>query len=151
MASAPARFDGVDTFRTSRTLAHPPAAVFAAFADGASLARWWGPSGFRNTFQTFDFRSGGEWVFTMHGPDGRAYPNHSRFETVQPPTTVVIRHHSEPQYRLTVAIEAADAGARLTWEQRFDRPGVAAGIRHIVEPANEQNLDRLQAELAGQR
>jgi hypothetical protein len=30
----------------------------------------------------------------------------------------------------------------------FDNPEVAAAVRHIVEPANEQNLARLAAEVA---
>jgi hypothetical protein len=33
----------------------------------------------------------------------------------------------------------------------FEDPAVAARIRHIVEPANEQNLDRLQSVLAEER
>jgi hypothetical protein len=38
----------------------------------------------------------------------------------------------------------------VEWVQAFDSPEVAAAVRHIVEPANEQNLDRLTAEvLAG--
>jgi hypothetical protein len=38
----------------------------------------------------------------------------------------------------------------VTWEQEFEKPDVARGIAHIVVPANEQNLDRLTAEvLAG--
>jgi len=142
-------FDGVATFFTVRTVAHVPAAVFAAFADGARLARWWGPSGFRNTFEVFEFVAGGAWVFAMHSPDGKAYPNRSRFEAVEPNSKVVVRHESAPEFTLTVTLAPEGAGTVIRWEQRFDSPQVAAGIRQVVEPANEQNLDRLEAELAG--
>jgi hypothetical protein len=36
----------------------------------------------------------------------------------------------------------------VTWSQAFDNPEVAKRIEHIVVPANEQNLDRLAAEVS---
>ena len=36
----------------------------------------------------------------------------------------------------------------MTWAQEFEDSAVAARIRHIVEPANEQNMDRLQSVLS---
>jgi uncharacterized protein YndB with AHSA1/START domain len=71
-------------------------AVFRALSDPQRLARWWGPAGFRNTFERFDFRPGGEWRFVMHGPDGKEYPNHSVFETIAAPERVVFRHDCAP-------------------------------------------------------
>ena len=46
-----------------------------AFSDPVRLARWWGPAGFTNTFTICEFKPGGQWSFTMHGPDGTNYPN----------------------------------------------------------------------------
>jgi hypothetical protein len=37
----------------------------------------------------------------------------------------------------------------ISWNQEFDNDDVAASIARIVEPANEQNLDRLTAEVCG--
>ena len=48
---------------TSRVIAAPRSRVYAAFADPAQLARWWGPAGFTNSFETFDLRPGGSWRF----------------------------------------------------------------------------------------
>ncbi|WP_435016549.1 hypothetical protein TA3x_004118 [Tundrisphaera sp. TA3] len=42
------------------------------------------------------------------------------------------------------------AGTLLTWDQAFVDDAVAQAIRHIVEPANEQNLDRLDSVLQGE-
>ena len=44
--------------------------------------------------------------------------------------------------------EPAASGATLVrWEQAFESPKVEAGLADIVVPANEQNLDRLTAEV----
>jgi uncharacterized protein YndB with AHSA1/START domain len=59
---------------SGRVIDAPRRKVFKAFADPTHLARWWGPKGFRNTFEEFDFRPGGTWRFTMHGPDGTDTP-----------------------------------------------------------------------------
>jgi len=135
------------TFSTKREIPAGPAAVFAAFQDPERLARWWGPNGFTNSFEAFEFQPGGRWVFTMHGPDGKTYANESRFETIAPDARIVVRHVSPPLFRLTVTLQEQPAGTLVLWEQAFDDDAVANAIRHIVEPSNEQNLDRLSAEV----
>ena len=136
------------TFQTSREIPATPAAVFAAIADPQRLARWWGPDGFRNSFEVCDFRPGGVWKFTMHGPDGANYPNSSVFFAIEPDRKVVIDHACPPLFRLTVALEPSALGTRVHWTQVFADAAVAAAVAHIVEPANEQNLSRLTAEVA---
>lgn len=137
-------------FRTRRVLPHPPQQVFDAFATPELLARWWGPDGFTNTFEVFEFRVGGRWKFVMHGPNGAHFPNESVFLELEPPSTVVIHHLSGPRYTLRVTLETSAGGTAIEWAQEFEDAAVADRIRHIVEPANEQNLNRLQAVLAGQ-
>lgn len=53
---------------TERVLPASPRRVFSAFEQPERLAQWWGPSGFTNTFERFEFKPGGRWVFVMHGP-----------------------------------------------------------------------------------
>jgi uncharacterized protein YndB with AHSA1/START domain len=136
------------TFRTSRDFPFAPAAIYAAFESPQQLAAWWGPAGFANTFERFDFREGGEWQFVMQGPDGTRYPNRSVFKALEPARTVVIRHDCAPYFTLTVSLAATDGGTRVTWSQAFDDPNVAKAVRHVVVPANEENLDRLGRVLA---
>jgi uncharacterized protein YndB with AHSA1/START domain len=119
------------TFRSHRVLPYQPQPVFEAFARPELLAHWWGPHGFTNTFEMFDFRPGGRWKFVMHGP-----------------SKLVIQHVSQPRFVLTVTLAPHAAGTAITWAQEFEDSAVAARIRHIVEPANEQNLDRLLSVLA---
>ena len=141
------RNDG--TFHSHRVLPHAPELVFEAFARPEVLARWWGPSGFTNTFEVFEFRPGGHWKYVMHGPRNANFRNESVFLTVDAPSTLVIHHVSPPRYTLTVSLAAHAGGTAISWAQEFEDPAVAARIRHIVEPANEQNLDRLQSVLSG--
>jgi len=130
------------TFRTSRQFPAKASVVFAAFADPIRLAKWWGPNGFSNTIHKFDFRPGGSWTFSMHGPDGQTFPNECVFSTIIDNEKVVIKHQSHPQFDLTITLHEGEIGTLVTWEQAFADSSIASAIRHIVEPANEQNLDR---------
>ena len=133
-------------FETQRFIAVPVEAVFGAFEDPEALKTWWGPAGFTNTFIFFDFSTNGRWSFTMHGPDGKNYPNENVFQALDP-NKIVIRHTSEPHFTLTVTIEPANGGTMVFWRQEFDNPGIARNVAHIVVPANEENLDRLTQHL----
>jgi uncharacterized protein YndB with AHSA1/START domain len=135
------------TFSTSRHFAAPPAAVFAAIEDPARLARWWGPRGFSNRFDVFEFKPGGKWVFSMIGPDGTVYPNQSVFTQIVPDQQVVIDHVCAPHFQLFITLSPSATGTMLRWDQVFADPSQAQSLRPIVEPANEQNLDRLGIEL----
>jgi uncharacterized protein YndB with AHSA1/START domain len=136
---------------TERVLPFSPRQVFVAFEQSDRLARWWGPNGFRNTFEQFEFTPGGRWVFVMHGPNGADYPNEAVFREIQPDSKIVIEHVSPPRFTLSVLLTARGDKTHLTWIQEFESPEVAAQLRHICEPANEQNLDRLESHLASQK
>lgn len=135
------------TFTTSRTIPATPDQVFAAISDPLRHARWWGPKDFSNVFDVREFRTDGKWQFTMYGPGGKHFRNESRFHVVEPPHKVVIEHVSEPKYRLTIALAPHVNGTLVSWEQVFENAEVARRIEHIVVPANEENLDRLTAEV----
>lgn len=135
-------------FKTSRAFAASPEEVFAAFSTPERLSKWWGPDGFRNTFETFEFKPNGVWRFTMHGPDGSNYPNEAVFVSIEPTQKIVMEHLSQPHFQLTIKLEGTASGTVVTWEQAFESPDVAASLKHIVEPANEQNLNRWQADVA---
>jgi len=134
-------------FSTTRQFAVTPTEVFAAIKDAKRLAKWWGPNGFSNHFEVFEFQTGGKWIFSMIGLDGKTYPNESVFSSIEDNRQVVIQHVSPPQFQLTITLEPSSEGTLVRWEQAFADESVGQAIRHIVEPANEQNLDRLSVEL----
>lgn len=131
--------------RTERVLSANPSEVFAAFEQPELLAQWWGPKGFTNTFEQFEFKTGGRWVFVMHGPNGANFPNESVFVEIQPDSRVVIEHVVKPWYRLTVTLTACGDQTHLAWAQEFENAEVAMKMRPLIESANEQVLDRLQS------
>ncbi len=135
------------TYRTSRTIPAPPSSVFSAFQDSARLAVWWGPDGFTSTFDTFEFRPDGKWLFLMHGPDGRSYPNEIVVKEIDAPGRIVLHHVSQPRYLATVTLEAtADGGTLVGWNQEFENPETGRKLESIIVPSNEQLMDRLSAE-----
>ena len=135
------------TLSTSRVFNVSPEALWAAWADPARLRQWWGPKGFTNSFEIFEFREGGDWRFVMHGPDGRDYPNHSSFVEIRPFSRIVIDHVAQPKFRLTATFEDLGGKTRLHFNQEFDTFETFAAVRHYAEPSNEQNLARLEEHL----
>ncbi len=122
--------------------------VFAVIADPARLTRWWGPNGFTSTFHVFEFRPGGAWRFVLHGPDGTDYPNENLFTDIVAPERIVLEHLSATHHFLmTITLAADGARTRVGWRQVFDTAAEKQRIAHFVTPANEQNLDRLTAEV----
>jgi uncharacterized protein YndB with AHSA1/START domain len=135
-------------FVHSRVIEASPERLFAAVSTAAHLATWWGPHGFSSTFRTFDFRPGGKWEFVLHGPDGSNYPNENVFVEIVPARRVVIEHISETHhFFLTITFESVAGGTRVGWRQVFDTAEHRNEIAHVVRVANEQNLDRLAAEV----
>ncbi len=137
----------MSTFRHSREIPASPEAVFDAFRDPARLAHWWGPDGFSNSFHTFEFRPGGQWQFTMHGPDGATYPNHSEFVEIVPNSLIRIKHINLPHFELSISLEPSEIGTRVSWVGVFENQEFAENRRQFLEAANEQNLNRLAHEV----
>jgi uncharacterized protein YndB with AHSA1/START domain len=137
----------------SRSLFVPatPAQVFSAMSDPARIARWWGPDGFRNTIHRFDFTPGGTWLLTMHGPDGKDYPNESRFTRLVPDQLFEIEHLSGHHFVLSIELRPSNQGTQVRWRQTFDTVEHYERIAEFVAGANEQNLQRLATEVLHSR
>lgn len=133
---------------TTRLLNAPRELVFKAWTDPGQLVHWWGPKGFTNTFHEFDMRPRGIWRFVMHGPDGVDYQNKSVFVEVVNPERIVFDHVSGPQFQV-VATFAEQAGkTRLTFRMRFESAADCDKVKSFAVEGNEQNFDRLEAQLA---
>lgn len=137
----------MSVFRHSREIPADPESVFSAIEDPVRLARWWGPEGFTNTFHTFEFRKGGAWLFTMHGPDGADHPNQSEFLEIVPNAMVRVKHLNLPHFELSISLEPTASGTVVSWVGVFENEAFAEQMREFLERANEQNLDRLALEV----
>jgi len=133
---------------TTRVFDAPREVVFQAWTDPDRLAQWWGPKDFTNTFQEFDMKPGGTWRFVMHGPDGVDYKNESVFVEVVRPERIVFQHVSGPRFQLTASFAEQAGKTRLTWRMLFESAAECDRVKTFAVEANEQNLDRLVAQLA---
>lgn len=139
-------------FVHSRLIQAPRDRVYRALATPEHLAKWWGPNGFASTFETFDFRPGGRWRFVLHGPDGTDYPNENVFREVVSGERVVVEHISEEHhFFLVITFADEQGGTRVGWRQVFDTAEHKEHVAAFVQPANEQNLDRLASEVRNVR
>lgn len=131
---------------SSRLLDAPPERVFGSFADPATLARWWGPRGFSDTIEAFEFRVGGTWRHVLHGPDGVDYPNLATFTAIEAPHLVAFNHNSGKQFTLRF-LPAAGGRTLFSLAMSFESAEAREAIRAVIEAANEENMDRLAASL----
>jgi uncharacterized protein YndB with AHSA1/START domain len=131
-----------------RTFEHRRELIFEAWTNPDRLKNWWGPKGFTNTFYEFDLRPGGKWSFTMHGPDGTNYPNESVFVQIDEPELIIFDHLSQPQFQIVATFDKLqETKTRLTFRMIFKSAEQCDALRTFVQEKNEENFDRLEAEL----
>lgn len=136
------------TFTSNRLLNAPPEAAFKALSDPEIIANWWGPFGFSNMIEEFDFTQGGNWRHDMIGPDGAVYPNHNVFEEISP-ERVVIRHLATVhEFVLEILLDVVGDQTRITWNQTFMSAEEYKKCEAYIPRCNEEVLDRLEMELA---
>lgn len=129
-----------------RRLAFPRQRVFDAFADPQQLTQWWGPVGFSNRIDEFDFRVGGALRLTMTSANGNAFDNIKAFTEIETPARIVM-HHIQPMHDFTHAMlfDDADGATDLTWRLDFVPGHASEELKVFITAANEQNFDRLIA------
>lgn len=105
----------------TRVINAPRELVWKVFTEPVHVVQWWGPDGFTNTTKSMDVRVGGEWIHTMHGPDGKDYPNHIVYRELVEPELLVYDHISAPHHRTTVTFDdLGDGRTKLTFTMIFD-------------------------------
>ena len=122
--------------------------VFEAFANPAHLKNWWGPAGFTNTFNEFDFRVGGKWSFIMHGPEAGNYANECEFIKIKKPTLIAWKRHSQPFFQVLFMFESiAESKTKIVFKMLFDTAKECSKLKPYVVDKNEENFDKLELEL----
>ena len=135
----------------SKVLSYDIKAVWAAFADEAAIGQWYGPQDFTCSISKMDFKMGGDWELTLHGPDGKDYPNTNRFIEVITESKIVYAHQSEPFFTATILFEPKGAKTLVNWTMQFhdmqEFDAFAKGGNPTV--GLKQNLDKLEVFLMG--
>lgn len=113
------------------------------------IENWWGPNGFTNTIHKMDFREEGEWNLTMHGPDGKNYPNRSIFKEIISLRKIVFEHFN-PHFITTVLFESNNSETLLDWTLLFDSEEMFDIIvkAHKADQGQKENIEKLEKYLS---
>lgn len=133
----------------NRTFSVPVERMWEVWSKPEHISQWWGPNGFTNTFETMDLVEGGEWRFTMHGPDGKKFPNRSIFKEVIPKQKIRFEHFN-PHFITTVLFKAKGNETEVDWTMQFDSAEMRDIIVHVhkADEGLKQNMEKLEAYLA---
>ncbi len=138
--------------RTTKTIKFPVNLVWMVWSNPEFIAKWWGPQGFTNTIQSMDFKEGGEWKFTMHGPDGKNYPNRSIYKEIIHLQKIVFEHFN-PHFIATIIFEPKGDETFIDWSLLFDSVEMYEIVTtvHKAEEGQRENFHRLEEYLGGCR
>lgn len=141
----------------TRVINAPRELVFAAFSDAEHFSLWWGPNGFRTTVYEMDVRTSGASRYTMHGPDGKDYPNKVEYIEVVSPEKLVYRHGEEGNlsddphcFHVTITFETVQNNTLVTLRSLFPTPKYFEIAKKFgAVEGGHQTLARLDAYLSG--
>jgi uncharacterized protein YndB with AHSA1/START domain len=147
---------GEPTIEVTRTIDAPRDLVWQAFTDPVHAGRWWGPNGFTTTTQRMDVRPGGMWQFTMHGPDGRDWPNKITYREVVKPERLVYVHGDDGEAALfSTVVEFTEDGERTRVHMIATFASVAVRDKQAEEvgavEGAAQHLDNMAAYIEANR
>jgi len=100
--------------RTSLLLDAPVKLVWEVWTKPEHIKHWWGPNGFTNTIEKMQVQAEGEWIFIMHGPDGKNYPNRIIFREVVKHKKLV-HEHFDPNFIAIIEFESQGDKTLLDW------------------------------------
>ncbi|HYF67212.1 MAG TPA: metalloregulator ArsR/SmtB family transcription factor [Ohtaekwangia sp.] len=135
--------------RITRTFKAPIELMWEVWTNPEHIINWWGPKVFTSTIEKMDFKEGGEWRLTMHGPDGINYPNRSIFKEIIPLKKIVFEHFN-PHFITTVLFEPKGDETQIDWSLLFDTKEMRDTIikAHKADEGQRQNLERLEKYLS---
>ena len=131
--------------RITRMLSAPTDVVWEVWTNPKHIANWWGPNGFINTIHKMDIIAGGEWRLTMHGPDGKNYPNKSMFREVVPFKKIVFQHFN-PNYIATIVFEPKEKETLMNWTMLFETNELFETVVKVfkADEGLNQNAEKLE-------
>lgn len=133
----------------TRVINHPVEKVWEVWSNPDHLKNWWGPHEFTNTITKMDMQPGGEWLLTMHGPDGTDYRNESVFVEVIPFEKIVYDHLIGPKFRGIVLFEDLGGKTQIDWLMVFESREVMLRTVEVfnAKEGQKDNFVRMEAYL----
>jgi len=104
---------------TSVLLDAPVEVVWEIWTRPKHIKHWWGPHGFTNTIRKMQVKPNGEWLFIMHGPDGKKYPNKTIFREVIKHSKIV-HEHFDPNFIAIIDFEGKGNKTLLHWYKLYE-------------------------------
>ena len=135
--------------RITGVLNAPVDLVWKVWTNREHIPNWWGPAGFTSTVHTMEVQEGGEWKLTLHGPDGKNYPNRSIFKEIIPFKKIVFEHFN-PHFMTTVLFESKGGETLIDWSLLFDTAEMREIVvkAHNAEKGQKENLEKLERYLS---
>lgn len=134
-----ARKNNSNEIKISRVYDAPVKLVWDAWTDPKKAALWWGPRGFTLTTHSKDLRPGGNWRYTMHGPDGTDYPNNTIYHEVEECAKLVYDHGGyddrPPLFRVTVTFKEVNGKTKMDMSMALATPEAAEETRKFIKKA----------------
>ncbi|MGL4490200.1 MAG: SRPBCC domain-containing protein [Rhizobiaceae bacterium] len=152
---ATTKHDPARTIEVSRLINAPRDLVFKMFTEAKHIDAWWGPNGFRNETHEMNFFVGGIWRYTMHGPDGKDWPNWIKYKVIKPPELMVYDHGEEiggpAHFEGNITFEVQGEMTFVTLRLLFPSAEIRdATIKFGAVEGGEQTLARLENHVAAQ-
>src|SRR5581483_6538599 len=97
-------------------------------------------------------KTGGHWHYTMHGPDGTDWPNHTQYLEVEKHTKLVYDHGGNadrpPLFRVTVLFSESKGKTKMDMRMALPTPEAAEETRKFIKKAGgDATWDRLAEHL----
>ena len=108
--------------QTVRIIDAPRRRVFEAFSEEEHITQWWGPRGFSNRDTQWNFKVGGQWIFTMHHDEHGDFPNVVTFTEIVEDELIAFDHGEDLNsvlFKSRIAFEDEGDKTRLTMTMTF--------------------------------
>jgi uncharacterized protein YndB with AHSA1/START domain len=95
---------------------------------------------------------GGRWSFVMHAPHQGNFVNECEFTRIESPALIEWKRYSQPIFRvLAIFEELAGGQTLLEFRMIFDTKEECDKVKKFAVEKNEENFDKLEAELTTMR
>ncbi|MXV52648.1 polyketide cyclase [Pedobacter sp. HMF7647] len=123
--------------------------VWEVWTNPGHIANWWGPTGFTSTIHKMEVIAGGEWRLTMHGADGKKYPNRSVFKEIILFEKIVFDHFN-PNYVATIVFTSKENETLIEWTMEFETAELFETVVKVfkADEGLNQSVEKLEGYLS---